>query len=323
MRRRDVLQTLGTAVTATTVGTLPTTAAEGTYTDEYYDGLHYTKYVPSGASGGEPLLVMLHGCSQEPDEFAAATGMNDVAERENAVVVYPDQSSFANGFDCWNWYYDYNTARGSGEGASITNVALRAVDRESLDRDRIYLAGFSAGAAMVPNLLASYADVYAAGGVHSGLEYDAAETATGATGVMAFGGPNPYDQGEQAYRSMVDDEIVDRVPTVVVHGTDDDTVDVVNGDQVRTQAVETNDLVDGADDESVNTEPDDRVYDSEGGYDYRRDRYTDSRGRVNVEYWLVEGMGHEWAGGDTGEYVAPDAPSASDALWSFFERWSL
>ncbi|MFB6243646.1 MAG: PHB depolymerase family esterase, partial [Halobaculum sp.] len=345
MRRRQLLGAIGTAVggTALTGGTASAadettpaadgtastaggtmSAADGTYTDEYHDGLHYTKYVPSGASGGEPLVVMLHGCSQEPDEFAYATGANDLAEQEGFVVVYPDQSSFSNPYGCWNWYYDANTARGAGEGASITNIALHAAAEESLDTDRIYVAGFSAGAAMVPPLLASYADVYAAGGVHSGLEYDAADTATGATYAMSFGGPNPYDQGEQAYDAMVDYGIVDRVPTVVFHGTADGTVDDVNGDQVRTQAVETNDNVDGADDESIDTDPEDRVYDSTGGYDYRRDRYVGSQGRVNVEYWLIEGMDHAWAGGTPdGSFVAPDAPDATGAMWEFFSRWSL
>ena len=323
MERRTFLTTIGAGAAASPfVGRA--TAASGTYTDEYYDGYHYTKYVPSDASGGEPLVVMLHGCTQEPDEFAAATGMNDVAEREGFVVVYPDQSSFANAYDCWNWYYDANTDRGSGEGAGITNIALHTADVESLDTSRIYVAGFSAGAAMVPNLLASYADIYAAGGVHSGLEYDAAETATGATYAMSYGGPNPYDQGEQAYRAMDDYGITDRVPTIVFHGTDDSTVEPVNGDQVRTQAVETNDLAsDGADDGNVDTDPDSRRYDSTGGYDYRVDQYTDETGAVNVEYWLVGGMGHDWSGGTAGvAYTAPDAPDASEAIWSFFQRWS-
>jgi len=319
MRRRRVLQTLGAAATATAVG-VPTASAAGSYTDEYYDGLHYTKYVPSDASGGEPLVVMLHGCSQEPDDFAAATGMNDVAEREGFVVVYPDQSSFSNAFDCWNWYYDANTARGSGEGASIANIALNAASVESLDTDRIYIAGFSAGAGMVPNLMVSYADVFAAGGIHSGLEYDAADTATGGTYAMTWGGPDPYYQGEDAYQAMQGYGITDRVPTIVFHGTADATVNDVNGDQARTQAVETNDLVAGGG--VVTTNPDDRVYDSTGGYNYRRDRYTDAQGRVNVEYWLVGDMGHDWSGGDTGTYVAPDAPDASDAMWEFFTRWS-
>ncbi|WP_440990625.1 extracellular catalytic domain type 1 short-chain-length polyhydroxyalkanoate depolymerase [Haloarchaeobius baliensis] len=333
MRRRDVLRAAGTALTATgglaatgaaaATGTGTATTADGSYTDEYLNGAHYTRYVPSGASGGEPLLVMLHGCSQEPDEFAAATGMNALAEQEGFVVVYPDQASLANAFDCWNWYYDYNTARGSGEGAVITSIAGHEVDALGLDADSLYVAGFSAGAAMVSNLLVAYPDVYAAGGVHSGLEYDAAETGTGATWAMTYGGPDPEYQGEDAYEAMVDNGVVGTVPTVVVHGTDDYTVDPVNGEQAALQAIHTSDLArDGDDDGGVDTTPDETTTGSTGGYDWERNRFHDPDGATVVEHWAVEDMGHDWAGGAAGEsYTAPDAPDASAAVWSFCSNW--
>lgn len=327
MRRRDLLRTAARLGAASTLaaGAAGPAAAGGTYTDEFLDGYHYTKYVPSGAGAGDPLVVMLHGCSQEPTEFARATRMNAVADEAEFVVVYPDQSSFANAYDCWNWFYDANTARGSGEGAIVTDMALHEVGVEDLDRDRVYLAGFSAGAAMVPNLLVAYPDVYAAGGVHSGLEYDAADTATEATFAMEYGGPDPYLQGEAAYAAMVDNGVVGRVPTVAVHGLADDTVEPVNGDQVAVQAVETNDLAsDGADDGNVDATADDTATGTTGGYDWRRDRFADGTGRVHVEYWQIAGMGHAWAGGDGDEaYTAPGAPDASRALWDFFARWSL
>ncbi len=326
MRRRDILKSAGTALAATGAVAASSTgvfAAGGSFTDEYWDGYHYTKYVPSDGAAGKPLLVMLHGCGQEPAEFARATGMNAVAEREGFTVVYPDQSSFANSFDCWNWYYDYNTERGSGEGESITSIAQHEIAEESLDASRVYVAGFSAGAAMVPNLLVAYPDVYAAGGVHSGLEYDAAETATGATYAMTWGGPDPYYQGEDAYDAMQANGVVGEVPTVVFHGTSDTTVYPINGDQATVQAIETNDLAsDGVDDGNVDATPESDDSGTTGGYDWRRRQFEDGAGNVAVEYWEVEGMGHDWAGGDAGEaYTAPDAPDASEAMWTFFSRW--
>lgn len=295
-------------------------ATTGEYTDEYYDGLHYTRYVPSDGGAGAPLVVMLHGCSQEPDEFATATRMNALAEREGFSVVYPDQSSFSNGFDCWNWYYDYNTERGSGEGAQITNVALREVDRLGAAGDRVYVGGFSAGAAMVPNLLVAYPDVYAAGAVHSGLEYDAADTATGATWAMSYGGPDPYYQAEDAYEAMVDNGVVGRTPTVVFHGTDDYTVDPENGQQAAIQAAGTSDYAADAD---VPWTPNEEATGSTGGFDYRRERHVDDDGRVAVERWVVDDLGHDWSGGAAAaEYAEPDAPDATAAVWRFFERWT-
>ncbi|WP_435361452.1 extracellular catalytic domain type 1 short-chain-length polyhydroxyalkanoate depolymerase [Haloarchaeobius sp. DFWS5] len=326
MKRRDILKSTATTLAATaTLGAAANSAsaASGSFTDEYLNGYHYAKYVPSGGAAGAPLVVMLHGCAQEPREFARATGMNAVAEREGFVVVYPDQASLANAYDCWNWYYDYNTARGSGEGATITTIAQHAVSTESLDSDSVYVAGFSAGAAMVPNLLAAYPGVYAAGGVHSGLEYDAAETASGATWSMAYGGPDPYNQGDEAYAAMQDNGVVGEVPTIVFHGSADYTVDPDNGAQATIQAIQTNDLVtDGSDDGTVDTTAEADVSGTTGGYDWRRRRFADESGRVLVEYWQVFGMGHDWAGGDSAEsFTAPSAPDASEALWSFFSRW--
>jgi poly(hydroxyalkanoate) depolymerase family esterase len=325
MRRRAFLRAATGGLAAGGLVGAATPVSAGRYTDEYHDGYHYTRYVPSGASGGEPLLVALHGCSQEPDGFAAATRFNDLAEREGFVVVYPDQSAFANPYDCWNWFYDYHTtSRGTGEGGVVTDIARHERDRLSLDPDRVYLAGFSAGAAMVPNLLATYADVYAAGGVHSGLEYDAADTATGGTWAMSYGGPDPWYQGEQASEAMAGYGVADDVPTVCVHGTADDTVAPVNGDQVTVQAVETNDLgTDGRDDGNVDVPADQDDSGTTGGYDWRRRRFADDAGRVLVEYWAVEGMGHAWAGGAADRaYTAPDAPDATRIVWDFLARHS-
>ncbi|WP_435334712.1 extracellular catalytic domain type 1 short-chain-length polyhydroxyalkanoate depolymerase [Haloarchaeobius sp. TZWWS8] len=324
MHRRELLKTTASALAGTVTLTGATaTAASGQFSDAYLNGYHYRKYVPTEKATSPALVVMLHGCSQEPGEFARATRMNEVAEREGFVAIYPDQSSFANSFDCWNWFYDYNTERGSGEGAIITDMATHEVSDESLDPDSVYVAGFSAGAAMVPNLLAAYPDVYAAGGVHSGLEYDAADNSSEATYAMTWGGPDPYLKGEQAYDAMQYNGVVGRVPTVVFHGTDDTTVYPVNGDQVTVQAIETNDLAsDGLDDGNVDTAAESDVYGSTGGYDWRRRRFGDDSGTTLVEYWEVEGMDHAWAGGAPGEaYTAPSAPDASDALWSFFSRW--
>jgi poly(hydroxyalkanoate) depolymerase family esterase len=313
----------GTAAGASSGESTDSSVSSGEYTDEYHDGVHYTRYVPDGGGDGRPLVVMLHGCSQEPDEFAYATGMNGLAAADGFSVVYPDQGSFSNSFDCWNWYYDYNTARGSGEGADITSIALHEVDRLDADASRVYVAGFSAGAAMVPNLLVAYPDVYAAGAVHSGLEYDAAETATGATWSMTYGGPDPEGQAVDAYEAMVDEGVVGRTPTAVFHGTEDYTVDPVNGQQAAVQAAGTSDyVVDGAADGDVPWAPNETTTGSTGGFDWRRERHVDVQGRVTVERWIVDGLGHDWSGGASGAtYAEPDAPSATDAIWRFFERW--
>lgn len=276
-------------------------------------------YVPSGVGGNDsvPLLTMLHGCTQSSGQFANETGMNEIAESETFIVVYPDQTVTENLTECWNWFDHENHVRGSGETALIANITQDTITEHAIDPHRVYVAGFSAGAAMVPDLLAAYPDVFAAGGIHSGLEYAAAESASGAIGAMAYGGPNPIEQGTDAYRLMDDNGVVSQIPTIVFHGTDDGTIDPINGHQAATQAVRTNDL---ASSENIDTDPDVVRSGTAEVFDYTIYEYHDhDRNDAVVEKWLIQGMGHAWSGGSNGgEYTAPGGPNASRILWEFF-----
>ncbi|NEU58964.1 PHB depolymerase family esterase [Halorussus sp. MSC15.2] len=320
--RRTFIQSAGSAIGAATVlGGVGTAAAAGSYTNHTHDGFDYWKYVPDGVGAGDPLVVMLHGCSQTADQFREETRMNEVADSEGFAVIYPDQYNARNGALCWNWFYDANTTRGDGEAAVIAGMTQETIDAEGIDSERVYVAGLSAGAAMVPNLLAEYADLYAAGGVHSGLEYDAADTAYGGTTAMTYGGPDPQDQGTDAYETMEDYGITSPVPTIVFHGTDDTTVYPVNGHQAAEQATQTNDLAsDGADDDDTDYAADAVSEGSSEGYGYTTYEYRDDSGDTVVEKWMVEGMDHAWSGGASGgEFTAPGGPDASRIIWEFFE----
>jgi len=320
--RRTLIKSAGSALGAATVlGSVGTAAADGSYTQHYYSGFDYYRYVPEGVGAGDPLVVMLHGCSQDADQFREETRMNDVADDEGFAVVYPDQYNARNALRCWNWYYDYNTTRNSGEADIIADMTEETIDAEELDDSRVYVAGLSAGAAMVSNLLAEYADVYAAGAVHSGLEYDAADTSFGGTLAMSSGGPDPQEKGEDAYDAMEEYGITSPVPTVVFHGTDDTTVDPINAHQAAEQATQTNDLVEnGADDGTTDDDPDAVTEGSADEYDYTTYEYHDGNGDTVVEKWMVEGMDHAWSGGAPGgEYAAPGGPDASQLVWEFFD----
>jgi poly(hydroxyalkanoate) depolymerase family esterase len=324
MKRRTLLR-VGGATTAGFLGSTAmittVTAAAGSFTREYYGDESYLKYIPSGADGDSavPLLTMLHGCTQSPGQFANETEMNEVAERETFIVIYPDQTIAENATQCWNWFDYENHVRGSGETGLIANITQKAMTEHAIDPHRVYVAGFSAGAAMVPDLLAAYPDVFAAGGIHSGLEYAAAESASGAVTAMAYGGPNPIEQGSDAYQLMDYNGVASRIPTIVFHGTDDTTINPINGNQATTQAVQTNDLVDTTDDGNIDTDPDVVRTRTADVFDYTIYEYHDRNGNTVVEKWLVDGMGHAWSGGsESGEYTAPGGPDASQTLWEFF-----
>lgn len=320
--RRTLIKTAGSAIgAASVIGSVGTAAAAGSYTSHYYSGFDYYRYVPDGVGPGDPLVVMLHGCSQDADQFREETQMNQVADEEGFAVIYPDQYNARHTLRCWNWYYSYNTTRGSGEAEVIAGMTNETIAEEGLDSSRVYIAGLSAGAAMVPNLLAEYADIYAAGGVHSGLEYDAADTSYGGTTAMSYGGPDPEWKGEDAYEAMEDYGITSTVPTIVFHGTDDGTVDPINAHQVAEQAAQTNDYVEtGADDDSTDYTADAVSEGSAADYSYTTYEYHDQNGDTIVEKWMVDGMGHAWSDGVSGgEYTAPGGPDASRKMWEFFD----
>lgn len=324
MKRRTILRTLGGVVGAGSLlgSTASVAAATGSFTEEYYGDERYLKYVPNGADGQKtvPVVTMVHGCHQSPLQFASETQMNAVAESETFIVVYPDQTAAENPEQCWNWFDHENHVRGSGETALIANITQKVMAEHVVDPHRVYVAGLSAGGAMVPDLLAAYPDVFAAGGIHSGLEYAAAETANGAYYALDYGGPNPIERGTDAYQLMEYHDVASRIPTIVFHGTADTRVDPVNGHQAAIQAIQTNDLAsDDADDGNVDTDADAVRTGSAERFSYTAYEYHDRSGNVVVEKWMVDGMGHAWSGGSAdGEYTAPGGPTASQLMWEFF-----
>ena len=331
--RRSILKTIG--VSAAAAGGVSAagsaTAAAGTYTSEDYNGRMYGKYVPSTYDGSEavPLVMMLHGCSQSADGFKDETGMNEVAEQAGFIAVYPNEDEGIYG--CWNWFEDSNTLRGQGQAQELSEGLIGQVKaNENIDEERIYVAGFSAGAYMVPNLLVEYADVFAAGAIHSGGMYDVAESQSEGNQVIGDrdcsdgSSSDPQVEGEHAYDRMVDAGIDDyQVPTMVWHGTSDGTVTPCNGDEAVEQATETNDLLDDdSDDGSVDYTADQTNTGSGPDLSYTEYVYEDADGKPIVDYYVVDSMGHAWSGGsDTGSYTAPGGPDASQIIWDYFKQW--
>jgi poly(hydroxyalkanoate) depolymerase family esterase len=332
--RRSVLKVAGGAVAASAMvaaGSSSGSAAPGSYTEEWWDGEMYKKYVPSTYDGSQavPCLMMLHGCTQTPDEIKNVTRFNEVAEDHGFIVLYPEQTTGI--YDCWQWFNDANSTRGNGEARDFVGILNQEKDRENIDDKRCYLAGFSAGGAMVPNVLAEYADVWAAGAIHSGTMYDVAESQTEGNNVISDSdcstgtSSDPQVEGEHAYDRMVDFGIARPLPTIVFHGTDDTTVYPCNGEEAAEQATETADLAwDGSDDGDVDYTVDDRKTGSGSSLSYTEYEYHDPDGHDVVDHYVVDGMTHAWSGGADGySYSAPGGPDASRILWEYFTNWTL
>lgn len=266
-----------------------------------------------------PLIVMLHGCRQDAEDFAAGTRMNVLAERETFLVLYPEQDAGAHPLRCWNWFAPDHQERGKGEPSIIAGATVEVIAEHSVDPDRVYVAGISAGGSMTGILGATYPDLYAAIGVHSGLQYKAADDGREALVVQQTGGPDPDRQGRLAYLSARQEARV--LPTIVFHGEEDRVVDVVNAHQTLSQWAQTNDYAhDGADSDSITDEPADVLREEPPeGYDYVRRAYESPEGDVIMEKWIVEELGHDWSGGDPdGSYADPEGPDASGELVRFF-----
>jgi poly(hydroxyalkanoate) depolymerase family esterase len=264
---------------------------------------------------------MLHGCTQDPATFAAATLMNDAAQRDGFVVVYPGQDRGRNPQGCWNWFLPEHQRREAGEPAAIARIVcdlIGADDRYTIDPDRVFVAGLSSGGAMALILAACYPDLFAAVAVHSGLPYRSATDLGSAFEAMAGRSRSAEAQGHEVHAAM--GHHARPVASIVIHGSADRTVVPANAIQVLRQSMSANQLaapqVCNHDVSRPTSSSRSRV---DGGHAYTRSQWIDERGTLMHELIEVDGLGHAWSGGAPGgSYSDPRGPSATEAICSFF-----
>ena len=256
--------------------------------------LRYKIYIPSGRPvSGLPVVVMLHGCKQTPDDFGLGTGMNLLAEEKSFLAVYPAQTGQSNVSRCWNWFQKNCQHRERGEPDLIAGLTRKVCAEFSADTSKVYIAGLSAGGAAAANIGLLYPDVFASIGVHSGLASGAASDLPSALAAMRGGGATTI-AGAKA------------VPTIVFHGDGDSTVNVINARQVSQQATE------GLDTYVVTDKG------SFGNLSFTRTIHTLDSGVSMLEEWIVHGGSHAWFGGDPRGTYTTGGPDASREMCRFF-----
>lgn len=260
----------------------------------------FRTYIPAKAEDGATgVVLMLHGCTQSPEDFAAGTGMNALADKHGFVVVYPAQSRGDNAQSCWNWFSRGDQRRGRGEPAILAALTQQVCAEHSVGPELTFVAGLSAGAAMAAILGETYPDVFAAIGAHSGLPSGSAKDVPSAFAAMAG---NALDAPSDATSGNI-------ARTIVFHGTADGTVHPSNGDGIARRARDLH-LCD-----TVETS----VLGDAGGRRYTRTLSCNPDGSAMVEHWAVEGQGHAWSGGKpAGSYTDPKGPDASAEMVRFF-----
>lgn len=263
----------------------------------------YKLYIPSSHVGeSAPLIVMLHGCKQNPDDFATGTRMNELAESEGFLVAYPAQTARENGANCWNWFESDQQSREGIEPSLIAGIVRDIRRSHAVDSSRVFVAGLSAGAAMAVILGRTYPEVFAGVAAHSGLPVGAAHDVMSAFAAM---------HGGSAASST--DIRRSSVPTIVFHGDADRTVALSNGATIVEQA-----LLGYAESDTALR----KSQRSPGAIDGRKfttTDYADAGGRSRVEEWVVHGGSHAWFGGSAnGSYTDPSGPDASAEIVRFF-----
>lgn len=260
----------------------------------------YKLYIPSRHSGAlSPLIVMLHGCQQSADDFAAGTRMNFAAEHRDCFVVYPEQPQSANASKCWNWFRASDQARDQGEPALIAGITRQIMKEHNVDPHRVYVAGLSAGGAAAAIMGETYPDIYAAVGVHSGLACGVAHDLPSAFAAM---------RGQSNFKTVDRRRASTRVmPTIVFHGDLDRTVHPCNGAKLIKRAT--------ADHLTATTERKNTA----AGERYSHSVERDAEGRSILELWEIHGAGHSWSGGSSaGSFTSPSGPDATEEMLRFF-----
>jgi poly(hydroxyalkanoate) depolymerase family esterase len=317
-----------------------------------HEGFMYKLYVPNGSTKENclPVVVMLHGCEQDPDQFADETRMNQLAEKEKFIVLYPTMNRWYNPlFDpphkfnlagCWNWFLDENQHRGKGLPKTIVNMIydaeknLKNNDNFYIDWNKVYAAGFSSGGAMASILGVTYPDIFSGIAICSGLPYHAAETNLwkdpwnrAAEMAMRIGVKDPYECANKAFHEMkkafTETGIKQKIPLIAFHGMDDDTVHPKNGEQIMIQWGQTHHLIEGGQGKANVTPTTVKVDMTKAGRIYTQHTYNDSNNDLFMEFLLVHNMHHGWSGGNkTGKFTDPLGPDATSMIWNFFKRTS-
>ena len=290
----------------------------------------YWLYLPSAAAAASallpqplPLVVMLHGCQQTAPDFAAATRMNQLAERKGFAVLYPQQSAAGDAHRCWHWY-QRSIQKGQGDVQLMADLITQVQQRCGLDASRTYAAGLSAGAALATILALRHPQLIAALGVHSAPVFGAADSAISGYRVMQRGAAAVYGEvaGVAARAIATARPALGGMPAIVIHGDRDAVVRRINARQLGQQL------------QIINAAAITRAEATHKTFPARTTGRSPKRAYTTTTYYAgrkpqlvqcdISTLGHAWSGGDDSmRFSTREGPDASLMMWTFFARHFL
>ncbi len=292
------------------------TAGEESFAWGSYEGpegkRRYKLYVPPRVNAGKRrMIVMLHGCTQDPDDFARGTRMNEIARRKGFVVLYPEQPVSANPLKSWNWFASANQQRDKGEPAILVALVDRVIDEQRIDSSSVYLAGISAGGAMAAILGATYPERFSAIALHSGIAYALVTDMSQALAAMRTPSGDAATLGARVTEAMGQRKKL--IPVMIVQGTADPSVNEKNASLLTAQWLAANSHT-GATARAVRVK-------SDGSYPVSRTTYRTIKRRTLVDLWMIEGLAHAWSGGSKqGTYTDEKGHDITSEIVRFFVK---
>ena len=274
---------------------------------------HYKVYIPSSYDGSSamPLVVVLHGCTQDPDNVARGTRFNEVAEESKVIVAYPEQPAAFNGLKCWNWFDAAHQKRDQGEPALIAGITRQVMNDLKVDSRRVYIVGLSAGAAMALSVSYAYPEIFAATGLHSGIAYGIAKNTSEAIRRMGAGATDPTDYAAAVVQGIGANK---PIPTIVFQGKSDKTVNPANADNIVTQ------LTTGFAESDLKSRTESSGVTAQGFHFTKRVFGNPSL----IEQWSVDELAHAWSGGSKeGTYTDERGPDATREIMRFLLEHKL
>ena len=303
----------------------------GTWENGHYTGVYgarnYYVYVPSNLPVGHraPIVVMIHGCDQSASDFAKGTRIEQWAEKEKFIALFPEQSLAYNPFKCWNWVIPGNNTR-AGESQVIIEMIDAVVKKYDGDVHNVFAAGMSSGASMVSILGNCYPERFKALGSHDGTQYYASATGLDFASVVLNGATVNADFA--AYTgygcSYFASNKPNKMPIIIFHGMNSPLMSPVHAFQIENEMKTFNDYLDnGMKDNSYFRSKAVTNVPESATYGYNLYTTTNQANEVIIERYMIDKLGHDWSGGAEGKYNDPKGPDATALILKFFKRFGL